>query len=113
MSERIYILPGDSIPQRFLLSTIAASNLTDDPIFMEESKRDKGCISVDLRVNGRSVSFTKIIEAWWKRCEEQLDKNALEEAKKLVTAAGLERIQDALLEAENLILSALEEQSRK
>jgi len=103
--ERIYAV-GVRVEENFLLSAIAATAIPSDNQFHEKFGTD-GFVEVELLINGHSVPFKAVINDWWERCDRELELRAKRAAVKMVTAAGLDPIADALRDAEQTIREAL------
>lgn len=101
---------GPEINQQFLLSAIAQSKCTNDPDWMNNIFRNTEGVSeieVQLFLNGKEVSFTDVINDWWKRVRVDIDQIASKKAKEMVTMAGLEPLEQAFSQARHTIIEAL------
>lgn len=73
---------------------------------------DKGLCEVVLTVNGHEVDVIKALAQLWEQIDGDVERRALERAKEMITAAGLDKIQAALQDAEWRITEALERVAR-
>src|SRR5271154_205651 len=108
MKERINAI-GPSIAERFVLSAISQV-LSDRDVF-EKNFKDRGGdgVEVELKINGVSLSFTSVINDWWKRMSDRREEDVREAAIKMVTEAGLEPVARALQNAERAVVEAIEQ----
>jgi len=109
MSERISAV-GPSIAERFVLSAI--SQVLNDRDVFEKNFKDRGGdggVEVELKINGVSLSFTSVINDWWKRMSDRREEDVREAAIKMVTEAGLEPVARALQDAERAVVEAIEQ----
>jgi hypothetical protein len=73
----------------------------------------RGKVDVVLLVNGVRVPFLQAVGDQWKALEDSHDKLVLSKAKDLVSAAGLQRIENLLTNLEFEIGNTLEEAQKK
>lgn len=99
MSEYIDVTSRE-FPGFFLIAAITQAKAVGDKI-------NSNPVSVTLLVNGVELPFTETMNDIYRRMEEQIDKQARELAERMVTAAGLEPLAEAIQKAEWEIKEAI------
>jgi hypothetical protein len=104
MSETIdatsYNFPGVFVIEAITLAGAWPDKISSNPV------------EVKLTVNNVELPFTKVMEEIYRRMESQIDRQAKELAEKMVTEAGLDKIVEALRDAEWKVKEALDKVQR-
>ena len=106
MKEMIYAV-GSTTPERFVLSAIS-QKVQDKEVF-DKFKQFGPDVEVELLINGIPLSFTAIVNDWWRRVKDHHEADVREAALKMVTEAGLDPVANALRDAEQAIVNAIEQ----
>lgn len=104
MSETIDVT-SYNFPGIFVIEAITLAGAFPDKI-------NSNPVQVRLLVNDIELPFTEVMVDIYRRMESQIDKEAKELAEKMVTEAGLDKIVEALRDAEWKVKEALDKVQR-
>ena len=103
MSDKIDIRTNN-LPGLFVIQAIVQGKKLNDVI---ASRKEGELLDIQLIINGVEVPFISTLENLWERANDDINNRAMDMAIKMVTAAKLDGVVNALNELEYKMIDAL------
>jgi len=106
LTEEVDVI-GDT-PASILIIEAMLLAIGADADLQESFGMKTSTASVQMTVNGKPVPIVDTLTEAWRRCDAEIDARARKMAVRMVTAAGLEPLAEALRDAEQKIRQRLQ-----